>query len=118
MSAPNQVSFLPDDYLARKAQQRTNIICALLFLVVMVTIGFAFTITEKSTREVDRQHTDIDKQYAEAAKRIEQVKQLNEKQRRMAQQAELTASLLEKVPRSFLLAEITNSMPAGVSLLD
>jgi hypothetical protein len=36
----------------------------------------------------------------------------------MAQQAELTKSLLEKVPRSNLLAEITNSMPATVSLLD
>ena len=40
MSAPNQVSFLPDDYLARKAQQRTNIICAMLFLIV-ITLPFA-----------------------------------------------------------------------------
>src|SRR5688500_6806224 len=36
----------------------------------------------------------------------------------MAHQAELTSSLLEKVPRSFILAEITNGMPDGVSLLD
>ena len=40
---------------------------------------------------------------------IEQFQQLQEKQRKMAQQAELTGSLLEKVPRSFLLAEITNA---------
>jgi Tfp pilus assembly protein PilN len=43
---------------------------------------------------------------------------MQEKQKRMARQAELTASLLEKVPRSFILAEITNNMPAGLSLLD
>jgi Tfp pilus assembly protein PilN len=36
----------------------------------------------------------------------------------MAHQAEVTASLLERVPRSYLLAEFTNSMPAGVSLID
>ena len=36
----------------------------------------------------------------------------------MARQAELAASLLEKVPRSFVLAEITNAMPPGVSLMD
>src|ERR1044072_1275186 len=43
---------------------------------------------------------------------------MQEKQRTMAHQAELTASLLEKVPRSFILAEITNGIPTGVSLLD
>jgi len=36
----------------------------------------------------------------------------------MEKQAELSASLLEKVPRSYLLAQITNSLPAGVSLID
>ncbi len=118
MSVPNQVNFLPEDYLARKARQRTNVICAFLFLVVGATIGLAFTVTERSTREVDREHGEVERLYADAAKRIEQVRQLNEKQRRMAQQAELTASLLEKVPRSFILAELTNSLPSGVSLLD
>ncbi len=43
---------------------------------------------------------------------------MQEKQKRMAHQAELTASLLERVPRSFLLAEVTNAMPAGAALLD
>ena len=36
MSAPNQLSFLPDDYLARKAQRRANLICATLFIVAAV----------------------------------------------------------------------------------
>jgi hypothetical protein len=36
----------------------------------------------------------------------------------MAMQAELTSSLIEKVPRSFLLAELTNALPTGVSLVD
>src|SRR5687768_4071300 len=118
MKSPNELSFLPDDYLERKAQRRTNAICATLFLVVMVAIGSAFTYTEKAMREAERQHDDVERKYTEAAKRIEQVTQLQEKQRTMAMQAELTASLLEKVPRSFLLAEVTNAMPPGVSLLD
>jgi hypothetical protein len=69
-------------------------------------------------RRVESEHASVEKQYTEAAKRISQVQQMQEKQRTMAIQAELTASLLEKVPRSFLLAEVTNSMPSGVSLLD
>lgn len=118
MSAPNQLSFLPDDYLARKAQRRTNIICAALFLVTMGGIASAFTLSERATRDLVRRHNDVDQRYAEAAKRLDQVKQMQEKQRRMAHQAELTASLLERVPRSYLLAEITNSLPAGTSLVD
>src|SRR5262249_44627459 len=80
--------------------------------------GGAFTVTERSMREIEKQYTDVEQQYTDAARRIEQVQQMQEKQRTMAHQAELTASLLEKVPRSFILAEITNGIPTGVSLLD
>jgi len=118
MNSPSELSFLPDDYLARKAQRRTNVICASLFLVVMAAIGSAFSITEQTVKTVEKEHASIERQYTEAAKRISLVQQMQEKQRRMAHQAELTSTLLEKVPRSFVLAEITNSMPAGVSLLD
>lgn len=117
-AAPNELSFLPDDYLERKARRRTNAICAVLFCVVISAIGGAFTVTEKSMREIENQYAAVQQQYTDAAKRIEQVQQMQEKQRKMAQQAELTAGLLEKVPRSFVLAELTNGMPTGLSLLD
>jgi len=118
MAAPNELSFLPDDYLERKARRRTNAICAILFCVVISAIGGAFTVTERSMREIEDQYGKVQDQYTSAAKRIEQVQQMQDKQRKMAQQAELTAGLLEKVPRSFVLAELTNGIPEGVSLLD
>jgi len=118
MASPNELSFLPDDYLERKAQRRTNVVCALLFLVVMVAIGSTFTITERSGKAVETEHASVEKQYTEAAKRIQLKAQLEEKQATMEKQAELSASLLEKVPRSYLLAQITNSLPVGVSLID
>jgi Tfp pilus assembly protein PilN len=118
MAAPNELSFLPDDYLERKARRRTNAICAVLFCIVISAIGGAFTVTERSMREINQQYSDIQQQYTDAAKRIEQVQQMQEKQRTMAHQAELTAGLLEKVPRSKILAEITNGIPTGVALID
>jgi Tfp pilus assembly protein PilN len=118
MNTPNQLSFLPDDYLHRKAQRRSNLICAGLFVIVMSAIGTAFTYSERAIKKVEAEHAEIEREYAEAARRIQQVQKMQEKQRQMAQQAELTASLLEKVPRTFLLAELTNSLPAGVSLID
>ena len=118
MSSPSQLSFLPDDYLERKAQRRTNVICAALFLVVTVAIGGAFALSDKALKEARDRNADASVKYSEAARPIQQFQQLQEKQRTMAHQAELTSSLLEKVPRSFLLAELTNSMPPGVSLLE
>jgi Tfp pilus assembly protein PilN len=118
MASPNELSFLPDDYMERKAQRRTNVICALLFLVVMVAIGSAFTFTERLGRDIEQQHDSIEKQYTEAAKRIAMKQELEAKQVTMEKQAELSAALLEKVPRSYMLAKITNALPAGVSLLD
>jgi Tfp pilus assembly protein PilN len=118
MSAPNELSFLPDDYLDRKRQRRTNVICAVVFAIVMGTIGTTFSFSERSLRAVEKQHASIEAEYSDAAKRIEQVQQLLNKQRTMSRQAEITASLLEKVPRSNILAEITNALPANVSLTD
>lgn len=118
MASPNELSFLPDDYMERKLQRRTNLVCAMLFCIVMLAIGSAFTITERSVQRVEKEHEEVEKEYTAAAKRIQLVQELQEKQKRMSQQAELAASLLEKVPRSHLLAELTNSLPVGASLLD
>ena len=116
--SPSQLSFLPDDYLEKKAQRRSNAICAILFIVVITTMFAAFFVSEKKMKQVESKADAVDAAYTEAAKRIDQVKKMQEQQKRMANQAELTASLLDKVPKSFLLAEFTNSLPSGVSLLD
>ena len=55
MGSPNQLSFLPDDYLERKAARRTNAICAVLFLVVIGGVGSVFTISENATKAIDKQ---------------------------------------------------------------
>ncbi len=118
MSAPNQLSFLPDDYLARKAIRRTNVIFAVLFLMTVSASAAAFTYAKKGVKEARATNALARVDKAQAARPIEQFQKLQEKQRTMAMQAELTSSLIEKVPRSFLLAEMTNSLPTGVSLVD
>src|SRR5688500_4211509 len=118
MASPNQLSFLPDDYMEKKLRRRTNAILGTLFLVVVSSIGGTFVWKERATQRLQKQRASLQMEMAEAAKPIEQFKQMQDKQRQLAQQAELTASLLERVPRSYLLAEITNGIPSGVSLLD
>jgi len=118
MNAPNQLSFLPDDYLVRRAQHRTNLLCASLFVVMIGAIAIAFTISERTMRDAEQRHAVVDAQYTEAAKRIKQLQQMQDKQRVLARQAELSSSLIDRVPRSYMLAQITNLLPQGVTLTD
>ena len=118
MAAPNELSFLPDDYLERKARRRANALCAGLSVVVMGAIASAFWLTERSMSGVEARAASVDQQFTDAARSIEQVNRMKAQQRKIVHQAELAASLVEKVPRSNLLAEFTNALPAGTSLLD
>ena len=116
MSNPNQLSFLPDDYLERKARRRANILCGVLAVVVLGIIVSAFQYMEKITKAVQVKYDAVEKQYTDAARRIEKVNQMRAQQQQVVRRAELAASLVEKVPRSNILAEFTNSLPHGLSL--
>jgi Tfp pilus assembly protein PilN len=118
MGSPNELSFLPDDYLQRKATRRANALCAGLSLVVMGAMASAFWLTERSMKGVEAKAAAVDQTFADAARSIDQVNKMKAQQRKIVHQAELAASLVERVPRSNLLAEFTNALPSGASLLD
>ena len=118
MTAPNELSFLPDDYLEQKGKRRANIVCAILVVLVAGGMSAAAYYVRNYDRMIQAKYDDVDAKYSDAARKIEQVKKMHEQQRQVVQHAELAASLVEKIPRSNLLAEITNSLPPGVSLLE
>src|SRR4051812_1141130 len=118
MGSPNELSFLPDDYLEKKARRRANAVCGGLAVLVLGAVSGAFLYTERAQKAVEKKQADVDTVYAEAARRIDQANQMRAQQAQVVRRAELAATLLEKVPRSNLLAEFTNSLPAGVSLID
>ena len=118
MSSPSQVSFLPEDYLDRKIQKRTSWICLTLFAVVIAAVGVAFWMTEQSIKTVQSEHSNVNLQFMEAAMPIERFHKMQEQRVKMEARAALSASLIEKAPRSYLLAEVTKSLPGHVSLVD
>jgi Tfp pilus assembly protein PilN len=118
MSAPNELSFLPEDYLEKKVIRRANILCVLLLLLGGGGIAICYSWTRADSAKIDANFAEVDSRYLDAARKIEQVKKMHEKQRAVFHHAELAASLVEKVPRSNILAEVTNSLPTGVSLID
>jgi len=112
----SNLSFLPEDYLERRAQRRTNFLCITLFLIVMAAVVGAFFVTDQQRQEVRHLRNDVNAQFIDAAERLEQLEQLREQKARMLRKAEVTGALVEKVPRRLIVSEIVNSMPDSVSL--
>ncbi|MEX0776598.1 MAG: PilN domain-containing protein [Phycisphaeraceae bacterium] len=112
------MSFLPQDYVESRIQRRTNLICLTLFAIVMAAVVAAFLVTVRHGSEVKRLHTQINQDFEEAAKRLDQLQVLQDRKSQMMQKAQVTAQLLERVPRSLILSELTNMMPMTLSLTD
>jgi Tfp pilus assembly protein PilN len=58
----------------------------------------------------------VEAQYAEASRQIAQLRQLEDRKTGLLHKVELSTALLERVPRSHLLAKLTNYLPAHTSL--
>jgi len=111
------INLLPDDYLSRRGRQRANVLCLILFGMVMGAITCAYVASERSyqhTRDVGKR---IDASYAEASRLIEQMQRLKVQKTRLLRKAEQAAALQERVPRSYILGVITKACPRYVSLL-
>lgn len=109
-------SFLPEDYLAQRAERRTSILSLTLFIVVMTAVVGAFLVTNRQWSRVKVEQQEINIHYTEAAKRISELEELERQKQQLVDRAEVAAALVERVPRSILLAELINRMPDAVSL--
>jgi Tfp pilus assembly protein PilN len=109
-------SFLPEDYLAKLAERRTNVVSLTLFVVVMAAVFGAFLVTNRQASQIRQAQADINEQYKGAALKIDELNELESQRDKMLHKAELATALVERVPRSILLAELINRMPSRLSL--
>jgi len=114
---PSSTCFLPDDYLERKHNRHANVVCAALFLIVMMAIGSTLVMSQQALHTASLDHAVAEKAYTEAAERVVHVRLMQDEQRRMSRRARDAASMLEKIPRSAVLAEVTNALPPGVTIV-
>lgn len=112
------MSFLPEDYLERRAQRRTNVICVTLFVIVMSTVVGAYFVSDQQRTDVRKHRDVINARFTEAARRLEQLDELYKRKEQMLKKAKVTGSLLEKLPRSLILSQLVNAMPTTLSLLE
>jgi len=110
------INFVPDDYAQSNESRRTNFIYLALFAVVMIALGVSFVSIKIRQRACCTSEEMINTRMTEAKEAINQFEKLQTKKRDMMKTAITTMELLEPVPRSILLASLTNNLPPGVSL--
>jgi hypothetical protein len=111
-------SFLPEDYVEKKAENRNLAIAVCLFVVVTLGVVGAFFVTNRQWSSVKQRQHEINQEYATETKKIEQLKVLEDQRDELKGKADVIASLIEKVPRSILLAEMINRMPQNLTLTE
>lgn len=111
------INFVPDDYIQNNESRRTNLMYIILFAVVMAALGGSFATIRIRRRAVRAKEKLVNTKMTHIQKAIQQFEELQTRRKAMMKTALTTAKLLEPVPRSVLLASLTNSLPPGVSLL-
>jgi len=111
------INFVPDDYVKSSESRRTNLMYLVLFAVVMTGLGGSFVTIKIRQRAIAAKEKFLSAKAAQAQEAIEQFEALQARRKVMLKTALTTAELIEPVPRSVLLASLTNNLPAGVSLL-
>ena len=111
------INFVPEDYIQNNESNRTNLIYLVLFLAVMSTLVGTFITIKVRQRALIAQEALVNIKLVQAKEEIKKFEELQTKFKIMSKTALTTAELLEPVPRSVLLASLTNNLPPGVSLL-
>lgn len=111
-----QIDFVPDDYIERKESRRANFFYLALLALIVAGIAGAFGIIKFRQRAVANEAKAVDTKLAIVQQAVKQLEQLQIKKQEMMKAALLTAELIEPVPRSLVVALLTNFLPDSVSL--
>jgi hypothetical protein len=110
--------FLPKEYIEHRQDRRMHLAAVCLFCIVLAGVAIAFVVTRSDWRHIRTIRDQVSLRYEEAADQVRVLAALEERQQRIAKRAELAASLIDRLPRSVLLAEFINNMPAELGLLE
>ena len=112
------IDFVPSDYVQQRESGRANFIYLILLAVTLSAIGATFSIIKVRQRAVENELTILNAKMLKAHEQIKQLEELKTKSKTILKSAFMTTELLEPVPKSVILACLTNNLPIGVSLLE
>jgi hypothetical protein len=110
------INLLPDDYHKRREELRISAIGSVLFVVVMVGVMLGSMESQSDYEQLETRREQVSRRYEQANQLIQKMHALEQKRQAMAAKADDTAKLMERMPRSYLLAMVTQRCPKNISL--
>lgn len=111
------INFVPDDYVQSNESRRANLMCLVLFSVVIAALGSSYVMIRIRQRACWAEEALVNEKMTRMREAIAKFEHLQAKRKEMMKTALTTAELIEPVPRSVLLASLTNNLPTGTSLV-
>lgn len=110
------INFVPNDYIQQRQSNRANSLYLILLVAVLSGIGVTFSVLKMRQRSVQAELNLLSNQLGQAKEQIAKLEELKRKSHTRMKVMMMTATLIEPMPRSILLASLTNNLPVGVSL--
>jgi Tfp pilus assembly protein PilN len=98
---------------AKPACGRGAALCAIVAALAIAASAAALESSRRSLAALDARAAAVDRDWADAAGQVKAAMDLRHAQQSIVRQAECAETLLEKNPRSAILADVTNALPAG-----
>lgn len=115
-AANGSVNMLPDQIVRQEVQYRLDAICVVLFAIAMASIVTTEYNSREHLRTTRAVYENASVRFAEAADFMKKFFTLQSQRNELLRQAQGVSALEERIPRSCLLAVITNAKPAKMYL--
>ncbi|MBC8378769.1 MAG: PilN domain-containing protein [Planctomycetes bacterium] len=112
------INFVPNDYMEQRQSSRANLLYLMLLTAMLGAIGVTFGFIKMRQHSVQAELAELNTRMSKAHEQIAQLEELKTKSKTMMKTMVMTAELLEPIPRSIILASLTNDLPSGVSLIE
>jgi hypothetical protein len=111
------MNFLPEDYVEKRQAARSAVIFVGLLLVVVAGIVTTYAYKKWQTDSIFIEQAKVNAQFEEAERRIAEANEIDRQKATMVAKAELATTLMERVPRSVLLRQLTELQPKAVQMI-
>ena len=112
----DRIDFMPEDYIQRKESHRANFFYMMIVGLIGAAVLSTFGAIKIRQRAIAQEVKAVDKRMMAMQQAIVQLESLQKERQEMMKTALLSAELIEPMPRSIVLALLTNALPEGVSL--
>jgi hypothetical protein len=110
------INLLPDDYAKKQAQFRASVLCVVLFAIIMAGVWWASRVSDEKHDSLREDQLAVNEQYKRTEQVIATMHDLEQRKTLMEKRAKDTSDLMEKLPRSFLMAKASLCCPETIRL--